>query len=66
MADLTAQQRKNLPTSDFAGAGRTFPVENADHARAAISGASRAEDAGNISASRKASIDAIARAMLKK
>lgn len=35
MARLTAAQRKALPTSDFAGPNRTFPVEDADHARAA-------------------------------
>lgn len=66
MSKLTASERNKMPASDYAGPHKTFPIPDADHARAAISGASRAENAGNISASRKASIDAIARAMLKK
>jgi hypothetical protein len=37
MAKLTAAARRALPGSDFAGPGRSFPVENASHARAALS-----------------------------
>jgi hypothetical protein len=36
MARLTAAQRKALPASDFAGPNRSFPVQDADHARAAL------------------------------
>jgi hypothetical protein len=37
MARLTAAQRNALPASDFAGPNRTFPIEDATHARAALS-----------------------------
>jgi hypothetical protein len=36
MARLTAAQRKALPDSAFAGPGRTFPIPDKDHARAAL------------------------------
>ena len=37
MAKLTAKQRKRLTTRDFAGPGRSFPIEDPGHARAALS-----------------------------
>lgn len=37
MARLTAGQRKALPKSTFAGPGRSFPIPDASHARAALS-----------------------------
>lgn len=37
MARLTAAQRKNMPASEFAGPNRSFPVNDANHARAALS-----------------------------
>lgn len=57
MAKLTTTARKDLPARDFAGPGRTFPVENKSHARDALSGASRAEHAGNITRSEERAID---------
>ena len=36
MARLTAAARRALPDSAFAGPGRTFPVEDAGHAKAAL------------------------------
>lgn len=36
MARLTAKTRKALPTKDFAGPGRSFPVQDKSHARAAL------------------------------
>lgn len=36
MARLTAKQRKQLPASDFAGPGRSFPINDKNHARAAL------------------------------
>lgn len=36
MARLTTAQRNALPDSAFAGPNRTFPVNDADHARAAL------------------------------
>ncbi len=61
---LSTQDRKNLPASSFAGPGRTYPVPDANHARLALSGASRALHVGNISPSIKAKIDRKANAML--
>ena len=37
MARLTAAQRKKLPSSAFAGPGRSFPIPDKNHARAALS-----------------------------
>jgi hypothetical protein len=36
MAKLTTAERDKIPTSKFAGKGRTFPIEDKKHARAAI------------------------------
>jgi hypothetical protein len=36
MAKLTAAQRKKLPASSFAGPGRSFPVNDKKHAKAAL------------------------------
>lgn len=36
MARLTTAARNALPDSDFAGPGRTYPVEDASHARNAL------------------------------
>lgn len=36
MAVLTKRQRKRLPNSAFAGPDRTFPIDNKDHAEAAL------------------------------
>lgn len=41
MAKLTAKKRNALPGSDFAGPGRSFPVNDASHARNALAGASQ-------------------------
>jgi hypothetical protein len=64
MSKLTTKARNNLPKSKFAGPGRSFPIQDATHARAAISGASRAENVGNISSKTANSIKAKARAKL--
>ena len=61
MSKLTSKQRGRMPKSEFLGPGRTFPGNDKGHLRAAISGASRAEHAGNISASTAARIKAKAR-----
>ncbi len=65
MAKLTSKGRKALPGKDFAGPGRSYPVEDKAHARAAKSRASGAENAGRISPSAKAKIDAKADKVLK-
>jgi hypothetical protein len=64
MAKLTTTARKALPDSDFLGPGRSFPANDATHARQAISGATRSANAGNISESTAASIKSKARKIL--
>lgn len=36
MADLSASDRRALPSSTFAGPNRSFPIPDAKHARAAL------------------------------
>lgn len=66
MAKLTAAKRRKMPKSEFAGGGTSFPINDKEHARLAIGGATRAMRAGNISASKAASIKAKARKKLGK
>jgi uncharacterized protein (UPF0303 family) len=56
MAQLTAKARKNIPSSEFALPGGRFPIENKAHAEAALSGATRAENAGNITPAQAATV----------
>lgn len=37
MAKLTTQARKDIPSGSFALPGRRYPIENASHARNALS-----------------------------
>ena len=64
LAKLYAADRKKMPSSEFAGPGKSFPVNDPTHARMAISGATRSERAGNISASTEERIKAKARSKL--
>jgi hypothetical protein len=66
MAKLSTKKRKGMPKSEFAGPGKSFPVNDKTHARLAISGATRSERAGNISAATAAKIKARARRKLGK
>lgn len=66
MSKLTAKQRSGLRSSEFALPGRRFPINDKNHARAAISMAPRALRAGHISQSQLRSIDAQARRKLGK
>lgn len=59
--DLTAEKRKSMPGSEFALSGKRFPMNDKEHARLAISGATRSERAGNISPSTADKIKAEAR-----
>jgi hypothetical protein len=61
---LTSKKRAGMPKKDFAGPGKSFPISDPTHARLAISGATRSERAGNISASTAANIKAKARKKL--
>jgi len=62
---LTTKAREKIPADKFLGPGRSFPANDPTHARMAISGATRSEHAGNISASTAASIKAKARKILR-
>lgn len=66
MAILRSAMRKEMPASQFAGPGQTFPVNDAAHQRLAIGGATRAERAGNISPDMAETIKAKARKLLAK
>lgn len=65
MARLSTIQRKKLPSSDFAGPGRSFPVNDAEHARKALQLLPRSEKAGNISPGAAAKVRARAHAKLE-
>lgn len=61
MARLTTKARKALPSSDFAGPNRSYPVEDKAHARNA-----KARAAQFASPSLKARVDAKANKVLGK
>ena len=64
MGKLTAAKRKGMPKKDFAGPDRSFPENDPSHDRAAISGATRAYNAGNISKGEEQRVQASARRKL--
>jgi hypothetical protein len=64
MSKLTKTARDKMPAGKFAGPNRSFPVNDRKHQRLAISGATRSEHAGNISANTEAEIKAKARKLL--
>lgn len=66
MAKLTTQARKRLPKSDFAGADRSYPVDTKGRAANAKARASQAVNAGRMSKSTEAKIDAKADRKLRK
>lgn len=66
MAKLTTAKRKALPTRDFAGPGRSYPDENASHAKNAKARASEVEHEGKMSKSEEKKIDAKANRVIKK
>lgn len=57
MAALTSKGRKALPTSEFAGPDRSYPVDTHNRAANAKARASQAVKAGRMSPSTKAKID---------
>jgi len=63
---LTTKKRNALPKGDFAGAERSYPVNDKAHARNAKARASEMEHKGKLSASSKAKIDAKADKVLGK
>jgi hypothetical protein len=64
MARLTASARRRVPSRDFAGPGRSFPLTDKKHDRAALSDVGRAEKAGSVTAAQAAKIKSRARAGL--
>lgn len=66
MAKLTAKARASIPDDEFAGPGRSFPIEDRGHAEVAIVDAPRAEAAGSITPEEEATIKRKAEAKLDK
>ena len=66
MAKLSTAKRKALPAKDFAGPGRSYPVENKAHAANAKARASQAVNSGRMSKGTEAKIDARANRKLGK
>jgi len=66
MVKLTTKKRNALPTADFAGTDRSYPVNDKSHARNAKARASEMVNKGKLSPSAKANIDAKADKVLGK
>jgi len=66
MARLSASQRRKLKASQFAGPGRSYPVNDRNHAIAAKARAKEALDAGRMSRSQYDAIVAKADRVLGK
>lgn len=64
MAVLSTVQRKALPSSAFAGPGRSFPIPDKIHAEEALQFVGRSQAAGNIDATEASRIKSKARAKL--
>ncbi|QAY94740.1 hypothetical protein CWB41_02430 [Methylovirgula ligni] len=66
MSKLTSKGRDELPAKDFAGPGRSYPVEDKAHAANAKARAAQAVKAGRMSKSEETKIDAKANKELHK
>ncbi len=66
MAKLSAKSRNALPKGEFAGPDRSYPGPDKSHAANAKARASQAANAGRISKSVEAKIDAKANRVLGK
>lgn len=66
MAKLTTTKRNKLPAKAFAGPDRSYPVNDASHARNAKARASQAANAGRMSKAEESRIDRKADAELGK
>ena len=66
MATLTSKKRNALPASKFAGPDRSYPVNDANHARNALARASQQVKAGNLAPSTAKKIEAKAHKVLAK
>lgn len=65
MAKLTAAERKALPASKFAGPGRSYPVEDKNHAKFAEAMATKEQHKGRLSPAAASRIRAKAERVLK-
>lgn len=66
MAKLTTKKRNALPTSAFAGPGRSYPVEDKSHAANAKARAKQQYNRGGLAKDAMQHIFARANAVLKK
>jgi len=66
MAKLTTHERNKLPTKEFAGPDRSYPVNNRSHAANAKARAQQQYNKGHISLQMLHEIDAKANNVLKK
>lgn len=66
MAKLTTAARKKLPVSDFAGPGKSYPVNDRSHSDNAKARATQMENAGKLSPASAAKIRAKANKGLNK
>lgn len=66
MAKLTTAKRKKMPKSEFAGPGKSYPVNDRSHAANAKARASQAVNSGRMSKSQESRIDAKANRVLAK
>jgi hypothetical protein len=64
MAKLTTAKRNALPSSTFAGPGRSYPIPDKSHAANAKARATQQMKAGNLSPSARTVIDRKANAKL--
>ena len=62
MGRLTSGQRDKMPKREFAGPGRSFPIPDRNHAKAALIDVGRAK---GLSSSEKAHIKAVAHEKLR-
>lgn len=65
MAKLTTTRRNKLPTSAFAGPGRSYPVDTKARAVNAKARATQQVKAGNLTKSAKAKIDTKANKVIR-
>lgn len=66
MAKLSSAQRDKMPSKEFAGPDRSYPVPDKSHAANAKARASQAVNAGRMSKGTEAKIDAKANKVLGK
>lgn len=66
MATLTTKGRDKLPKKEFAGPEKSYPIPDKAHAANAKARATQQNNAGNLSDSAKAKIDAKANKVLDK